>query len=329
MSYQPQLFIGKLPSVSPLYDNVVAITGTTVSGENTITNVAAFDSTQDVNLLRIGQTLNTITGGGFSSDVTITDISGTTLTVNTTAAASQTGGIFTADMAAGTYFINSASFNDPQNNLNVNDITGSVDADYDGSTPIYAIVGQASPTLGGSAISGKFHLYKITEVTYRDIGSSEFSAFIEWGEPGQESDSNEVLFTGATQTLAIGAMSTTSSQVTIYGDDIILGTPAGSDIAPYQITLPEIIDQALTSSNAFPFTGSAQITGSLSITGSSTFALNPNQTGDFFLIKSSSFNPLKVNSDGVAIFGKFLNTLPTATEGGIAYSGSNLYVGLE
>jgi|TARA_B110000908_G_scaffold148703_1_gene181404 hypothetical protein len=83
------------------------------------------------------------------------------------------------------------------------------------------------------------------------------------------------------------------------------------------------------SSNTFPFTGSAQITGSLSITGSSIFSLNPNQTGDFFLIKSSSFTPLKINNDGIAVFGKIINALPTPTEGGVAYSGSNLYVGLE
>ena len=316
------------------YDNVVAITGTTVSGEDTITSIAAFNSTFDINLLRIGQTINTVSGGAFSSDVTITGISGTTLTVNTTAAASQTGGIFTVDMAAGTYFINSASFNDPQNNLNVNDITGSVDANYDGSTPIYAIVGQASPTLGGSAISGKFRLYKITEVTYRDIGSSEFSAFIEWGEQGQESDSNEVLFTGATQTLAIGAMSTTASQVTIYGDDIILGTPAGSDVAPYQITLPEIIDQALTSSNAFPFTGSAQITGSLAVTGSNEFIIPVGGETDNFIISSGSGaskeRVLNVTDEGVIQFFAQDNAyVPSAVLGGMYFTSASAFIGVE
>jgi hypothetical protein len=333
MSYQPQLFIGKLPSVSPLYDNVIAITGTTVSGQDTITSVAAFNSSFDTSLLRVGQVINTV-GTGFATNVTITEIDGTTLTVSSNANTSQTGGIFTVDMPAGTYFINSASFSDPQNNVDVNDITGSNDADYDGTTPIYGIVGQASSTLGGSAISGKFHLYKITEITYRDIGSSEFSAFISWGEQGQESDSNEVLFTGASQTLAIGAMSTTSSQVTIYGDDIILGTPAGSDIAPYQITLPEVIDQAITSSTGFPFTGSAQITGSLAVTGSSEFIIPVGGETDNFIITSGSGvgkeRVLNVTSEGVVQFFAQDNSYePTAVLGGIYFTSASAFIGVE
>ena len=104
-----------------------------------------------------------------------------------------------------------------------------------------------------------------------------------------------------------------------------------SGFAAYQIAVQDLFDRTATGSGAgsgFPFTGSAQITGSLSVTGSSTFELNQGQTTDFFLIKSSSFSSLKVNSDGVVTFGNF-NSLPTAVSGGMAYSGSNFYVGIE
>jgi hypothetical protein len=110
MSFEPQLFIGRLSLVTPQYDNVVAILGDTVNGLPTITNVAPFNGAQDITLLRVGQTINTVTGGGFSSNVIITNIAGSTLTVDTNAVASQTGGIFTADTPAGIYFFNSASF---------------------------------------------------------------------------------------------------------------------------------------------------------------------------------------------------------------------------
>ena len=41
MAYENQLFIGKITSATPAYDNIVAINGDTTSGQNTITNAAA------------------------------------------------------------------------------------------------------------------------------------------------------------------------------------------------------------------------------------------------------------------------------------------------
>ena len=176
MAYDKQLFIGKLTNVSPKYDNVIALNGNTTSGQPQITNAVAI-SGFNLALLRVGQTINTISGGGFSSDVTITNIVGTTITVNANAAATQTGGTFTADTPAGVYFFESASFSDPQNALTVNNITGSADADFDiNLSSSFAILGSATNTLGGSIVSGKFHYYKITEVTSRDVaGFNNFS----------------------------------------------------------------------------------------------------------------------------------------------------------
>jgi hypothetical protein len=74
MAFEEQLFIGKLSAISPTYDNIVAINGDTTSGQPSINNIAAYDGTQDITLLRVGQTINTVTGGGFSSNVIITNI---------------------------------------------------------------------------------------------------------------------------------------------------------------------------------------------------------------------------------------------------------------
>ena len=60
--------------------------------------------------------------------------------------------------------------------------------------PSFAILGSAAATLGGSVITGKFHYYKITEVTSRDVGGSTISAFVDWGEVGTESDSGDVIY---------------------------------------------------------------------------------------------------------------------------------------
>ena len=334
MAFEPQLFIGKLSSVSPKYDNIVAINGDTINGQSTITNIAAYNGTQDITLLRVGQTINTVTGGGFSSNVIITNIAGSTLTVDTNAVASQTGGIFTADTPAGIYFFNSASFLDPQSVLTVNNITGSNDADYDATlSPVYGVVGQASTTLGGQSIPGKFHLYKITDVTYRNIGIAKFSGFIAWGEQGVEADSGDFLLATANQTLAIGALSPSSSNVTIYDNASITSTPAGSSVAGYQIALPGVIDQANTGSSgdSFPYTGSAQITGSLSVTGSSTISLTTNEK---FLINNATAvtqSLFQVNNEGVVIFRarEGVDGVPTPVVGGMYFTTSSAYIGLE
>jgi len=329
MAFKEQLFIGKVTSFSPTYDNVLAITGDTVNGVNTITNIAALDPSYDLSLLRVGQIVNSIQGG-FAADVTITNINGTTLTVSSTANVSQTGNIFGIDTPPGTYFFNSASLIDPKSVITVNDITGSNDEDFNiDLSPVYAIIGQAASSLGGPALPATFHLYKVSEVTYRDIGSAQLSGFIAWGEQGVEADSGDFLYTAASQILAIGAVSTTSSNITIYDNASIDSTPAGSSVAGYQIALPTIIDEAVTGSGGagFPFTGSADITGSLQVTGSVAFETGIGGT-DFFIIKSGSANPIKFNGQGIMQFAN-TNFNPTAIGGGIYYSGSQWFLGVD
>lgn len=328
MAYDKQLFIGKLTSVTPKYDNVIALNGNTVSGQPQITNAVAIAGF-DLALLRVGQIINTISGGGFSGDVTITGISGTTITVNTNAAVNQTGGTFTADMAAGVYFFSSASFSDPAGVINVNSITGSTNTDYkEALSPIYSILGQATSTKGGSVITGKYHYYKITDVLSRNIAGATISAFVAWGEVGVESDSGDFLSTLGNQALAIGQFSTTASQMTIFGDDYLTGLGVGSDLAPYQIALPQIIDH--TASAAFPFTGSAAISGSIDMTGSFTTLLN---TTENFIIKNvvtPTQSLFEIDDEGIAIFRVQPDgVLPTAVVGGMYFTTSSAYIGFE
>ena len=67
-------------------------------------------------------------------------------------------------------------------------------------------------------------------------------------------------------------------------------------------------------------TGLTQLSGSLQITGSST--------SDIFIIKSASIDALKVNTQGVLVLGEMTST-PSAVAGGIYYSSSNFYMGIE
>jgi len=337
MAYDKQLFIGKLSSVTPKYDNVVAFTGDVVSGQPTITNIANFNSTFDISLLRVGQIVNTF-GSGFATNVTITNINGTTLTVDANANASGTSQTFAADTPAGTYFISSASFLDPQNILNVNDITGSLDEDYNEElSPKYAISSPSSATLAGSTILGKFHNYVITSVPFRDVSNAQISVFVSWGESGIESDSGDVMFQGSNQSVAIGAMSVTSSQLSTFDTSIISGLDAGANVGPYQITLPSVIDKT-GSEDTFPYTGSAEITGSLEVTGSVDFLINgyvdPSNVGELFKV-SNAATPTQslftIDQQGVATFRarEGSDGVPNVTVGGMYFTTESVFFGVD
>lgn len=82
-------------------------------------------------------------------------------------------------------------------------------------------------------------------------------------------------------------------------------------------------------SNPFPYTGSAEITGSLGVTGSVEFKTEVGGT-DFFIIKSGSVDNLKVNGEGIVQFFAYAdNYTPTPVLGGIYFTTSSFYVGLE
>jgi hypothetical protein len=88
----------------------------------------------------------------------------------------------------------------------------------------------------------------------------------------------------------------------------------------------------LTSASAvFPYTGSAQIIGSLNVTGSSTVSLD---TSENFLIKSTTSptqSLFQINNEGVATFRarEGIDGVPTAVVGGMYFTTSSAYIGIE
>jgi len=77
-------------------------------------------------------------------------------------------------------------------------------------------------------------------------------------------------------------------------------------------------------------TTNVQITGSINMTGavSSSLSLIENtntNTSDVFLIKIAGVEKISINSDGTLII-KESQTLPAGASGGLAVSGSNLFI---
>lgn len=322
MAYEAQLFYGKLSSFSANNDNITVVKGDVTNGSNQITNIIDFNASYDAGLLRVGQILGDISDVFDTATVTITNISGTTLTVSENANTNATEQTFTADTPTGVYFFASASFTDPNNNITINNITGSNDTEYDPLiTNKYAILGRAKK--GSTLQNGVFLPYIITEIVHRDTGNGRISGFLEWGDDGTETDSGFTLDLTSNRVVPIVETTPTGSKVPMFDTQVLTGISAvGSGFTGWQTTVDDISEN-----NAFPYTGSAVISGSLAITGSSE-VLKGIADNDFFLIKSGSFSSLKFNNNGVAIFGDY-TTLPTAVEGGFAYSASNFYAGVE
>ena len=69
-------------------------------------------------------------------------------------------------------------------------------------------------------------------------------------------------------------------------------------------------------------TASGNISSSATITANALSVNGGAGTDDFFLIRSSSFDAIKTNSEGVMVLGAFAFT-PTARAGGVYYNNSN------
>lgn len=273
--------------------------------------------------------------GEFSSPTRITAYNPGTkvITLESTSAATNANQFTFITPPAGWIYVATASFSKIGGNANnppadFRAVTGSEDTEYQSGDLKWGIIGQLEATASaGTGLTGKYAQYTITRVTNRDDSST-----ISFYATASDTVNSFVEPTGYSLTynqsyLLLSEIS--GSYMTVVGANDLAGGGQGLGLAAYQnVVASTIASLESGGGSTFPFTGSAQITGSLSVTGSSTFELNQGQTTDFFLIKSSSFNPLKVNSNGVVTFGGF-NDLPTAVEGGMAYSASNFYIGIE
>ena len=296
-----QQFFGKLTGVSPIgsgSNSYVRIRGDVSNGGNTITNivgVSGYKSGSEFDFLKNGMVV--VGSTGYGSGATIASInSGTqTITMNSNSSADGTNALFRISPYSGSYFIESASFTDPQGLISTRVITGSEDSEAQAGMNNYGILGVA--TLGGTDIVGRFHQYNITDVLYRNAAGSEISFLIEWGEEGTETDSGDRLSVGTSQTLPIVSLTATSSLAPIFSRGVsgMSVVPAGSDIAGYQIAL-QTFKQFVTSSagggESLTFVGDTE-DGLLTFTSGSSNTVSASQyvqiKGDELIVSGNVF----------------------------------------
>ena len=189
MAYRELPFVGAISANSIIKENFIIATGNFASASN---QIADFNiSSGDENLLRVGQTIYSV-AGAVPTNAVITNINGSLITMDITASSDASGDTIGISTPSGSYLFQSASFVDPRGELNVSNITGS----NDDPTSRFAVLGVAKRS--GATRPGAFHLYNISEVVYDNVGSSQLSFFVEWGEEGTESDSGDTLQTSET-----------------------------------------------------------------------------------------------------------------------------------
>lgn len=334
MANKDLLKIGRLTQVTGTFtmfpggtddNNFIRFTATYQSGNNTVTVTSENASYRSSAFIRKGMILRK-TGLGFTDNLTTitSDINTGTnqFTIADAPDANLSTGTTVVRLNKGRSFIDSGSFVRPNNypNWNLTEVTGSSDSEYSAGDRKWAILTEMALTSSEtSAVSSVYGVYEITEVTNR--GSNTLaSMFITSSAKHPEPVAFTPFKTGTS--VGITELTLTSSVPQLFhGGDI--DVVEGLGFAGAQDQVLEFLDK----SNSFPFSGSAQITGSLGVTGSAEIFKGQGNT-DFFLIKSASFSSLKFNNKGVAVFGGF-STLPTAIEGGFAYSASNFYAGVQ
>lgn len=310
----------------------IRVNGTVTTGQTQITSVT--DVGGDFfgqSVIRPGMVL--VASGAFPSGTTIisVDTGNNTITVADAAASDLTGGLCRVNCGSGMAFIESGSLERPSGvtDWDIRTVTGSNDSEYQEGRLQWAILAQAASPDGNTSRIGNFGQFQIFDVQERQqnlIGNF----FITSSGGDMNGFSGSFNFKTGDTIFAIYQIGPENQAGPIFDTSDLTGIETSYGFGPYQVAASNLMN-ALTSGSgggdAFPFTGSAQITGSLGITGSAEFVKGEGNT-DFFLIKSSSFSSLTLNSDGVAIFGNF-SSLPTAVEGGFAYSASNFYAGIE
>jgi len=126
-------------------------------------------------------------------------------------------------------------------------------------------------------------------------------------------------------------LDTAEIETSDYSGWLFIGSGGGSSVD----ILNNVDNYVLTATgNSNQVEGNAQLVfdgNNLGIGGTSTgprLEINDNNTGrDLLLINNINDQGIKVQSDGVLQIIEF-STLPTAVDGGLAYSSSNFYIGL-
>ena len=336
----PTIQYGSLAySGAELYSNeknqnsFIRVNGDIVSGQNTITNVVDVAGFFGLAEAMVGMVL--VSSGEFSGDVIITDISGDIITVDTNAIANGSTQLCRIRPPKGMYFFESASFskvggsatNKPND---LRDVTGSEDPDYDAADLPWGILAPLSSTGSVDTTSvGLYGQYTITKIQSR-IGTTKMNFFATASNslPSFIESSGSQISAGKTD-LMLSQID--SNLMTIAGADDLGAGGQGLALAAYQTAVGSIIATLTSGSDIFPFSGSAQITGSLSVTGSSTISLDASEN---FLINNTTAptqSLFQINDEGVAVFRARADgdAIPTAVVGGMYFSASGAFIGIE
>jgi hypothetical protein len=246
-----QLFYGQLTS-SPT-NRFTNLRGDYTLGSDTITNVVATSGDVPWELMRVGQRIfNTGELSGYAEILSFDSLSAE-ITIDQNALQSSTQNFTQWWLPEDAYYIPSGSLVTPNGDVRVIDITGSNDSNYDGSTPIYAILGPAA--LSQVRQVGIYHKYAITDTVYVNNPTNQISVFITWDEKGSESDYGTLLDLSTNQTLPIVALSTTESLAPIFSNNASgLSLDPNSQFAGYQIEVQDFLDD-LVSTDIY-YTGS-------------------------------------------------------------------------
>ena len=138
MAYVNQQFFGTINAESINNQNIVILEGNFAAGSPNITSITY---TGDKNLLRVSQSVFSV-AGAIPTTAYITSFAAdfTSITLSENATSNATDDTIGFSTPSGSYLVTSASFNDPQNQLTVNSITGSVTGSPSAS---FAILAQA------------------------------------------------------------------------------------------------------------------------------------------------------------------------------------------
>lgn len=253
MAYRDQPFVGAVSADSILKTNFIIAGGNFASASNLLSDFSI--SSGDENLLRVGQTIYSV-AGVVPTNATITNINGNILTMDMTASANAAGDTIGISLPSGSYLFQSASFTDPNNELTVGDITGSDTASFD-----YAVLGVAKRN--NATRNNVFHIYEISEVVQTNVGSSEMSFFVEWGEEGTEADSGDILQTAET-TVALVNLTDTGSMAPGFSRAIagLENIKDGSEYAGFNIAVSQYLSDLSGSGGGSSTTATGSFTGS-------------------------------------------------------------------
>ena len=209
----------------------------------TLTNVVDVSGYFGLNNIIPGQQLVASTQFPSGTTIVSVDVGASEIVVSDNPEANGTNRLGRVSPPKGQYFVNSGSLTVPTNNpLNVFDITGSEDTQYNSSENKFGVLlQQASTGSLSSAINGEFAQYEISKVVDRQ-NSLELSFYVTSSANGVLAEESDKAVASGITSFAIVELSYSSSLATIF-NQTVAGTPAGGyEVGAYQIAVQEFLD---------------------------------------------------------------------------------------